>query len=266
MELPKHLDLLLLLTCGGGCHLDGTMLSGVVLMNELVKDSQILTRFNPPLQLKEHKTYEMALVNLETYYSIPNIHAGNNSFRYSPDDGANWFPIALSTGSYGINNISEEIQRQMQINKHKAKIILDANRATLRATLTLAIHYQVDFNVDNSLSTVLGFECQVYTYQIATNGYAEGEHIVNIISIDILVDCDIIHGSYVNGTQQSTIYSFFPGVDPGEKIIQTPKNLVYLPVTLKTISRMQTNLTDQDGRPIDIRGEHLTIRFHLREV
>ncbi|CAG2226864.1 unnamed protein product [Mytilus edulis] len=162
-------------------------------------DSQILTRFNPPLQLKEHKTYEMALVNLETYYSIPNIHAGNNSFRYSPDDGANWFPIALSTGSYGINNISEEIQRQMQINKHKAKIILDANRATLRATLTLARHYQVDFNVDNSLSTVLGFKCQVYTYQIATNGYAEGEHIVNIISIEsILVDCDIIHGSYVN--------------------------------------------------------------------
>ena len=31
-------------------------------------DSQILTRFNPPLQLPEGKFYEMALVNLETYY------------------------------------------------------------------------------------------------------------------------------------------------------------------------------------------------------
>ena len=110
-------------------------------------DSQILTRFNPPLQLREEKSYEMALVNLETYYSIPNIHAGNNSFRYSPDDGTHWFPIALSTGSYGIDDINDEIQRQLRLNKHKAKILLDANRATLRATLTLARNHQVDFNV-----------------------------------------------------------------------------------------------------------------------
>lgn len=230
-------------------------------------DSQILTRFNPPLQLREEKSYEMALVNLETYYSIPNIHAGNNSFRYSPDDGANWFPIALSTGSYGIDDINDEIQRQMRIHKHKAKIILDANRATLRATLTLARNYRVDFDVPSSLNTVLGFERQAYAYDRSTNGYIEGEHIVNIISINsILVNSDIIHGSYVDGAQQSTIYSFFPGVDPGMKIIQTPKNLVYLPVTLKTINRMQTYLTDQDGSPIDLRGEYLTIRFHLREI
>ena len=230
-------------------------------------DSQILTRFNPPLQLREEKSYEMALVNLETYYSIPNIHAGNNSFRYSPDDGAHWFPIALSTGSYGIDDINDEIQRQLRLNKHKAKILLDANRATLRATLTLARNYQVDFDVPNSISPVLGFERRTYTYDRSTNGYTEGENIVNIISINsILVNSDIIHGSYVNGTQQSTIYSFFPAVDPGMKIIQTPKNLVYLPVTLRTIDRMQTYLTDQDARPIDLRGENLTIRFHLREV
>lgn len=235
----------------------------------IVSDNQsrILTRFNPPLHLKEGRSYEMALVNLETYYSIPNIHAGNNSFRYSPDDGASWFPIALSTGSYGIEDINDELQRQLRLNKHKTKIILDANRATLRATLTLARRYQVDFDVPNSISSVLGFERQIYTFDRSTNGYSEGEHIVNIISINsILVNSDIISGSYVDGTQQSTIYSFFPGVDPGMKILQTPKNLVYLPVTLRTINRMETYLTDQRGHPIDLRGEHLTIRFHLREV
>ena len=50
------------------------------------------------------------------------------------------------------------------------------------------------------------------------------------------------------------------------KIIQTPKNLVYLTVTLRTDDRLQTYLTDQDSRPIDIRGEHLHIRFHLRDI
>lgn len=229
--------------------------------------SRILTRLNPPLQLREDKDYEMALVNLETYYSIPNIHEANNSLRYSPNNGRRWFPITLSTGSYGINNINEEIQRQMLLNKHKKKIIIDANRATLRATLTQATTYQVDFDVDNSIADVLGFDRKMYAHDRSTNGYREGERIVNIISINsIMVNSDIIHGSFVNGSQQSTIYSFFPGVDPGMKILQNPKNLVYLPVTLRTINRMQTYLTDQDGRPIDLRGEHLTIRFHLREV
>ena len=189
----------------------------------------------------------MTLVNLETYYSIPNIHAGDKSFRYSPDKGANWSPLILRTGSYGIEDINDEIQRQLRLNKHKAKIIFDANSAILSSTLTLARNYQVDFNVANSINTVLGFERQIFTFDKATDGYTEGEHIVNIISINsILVNSDIIHGSYVNGTQQSAIYSLFPGVDPAMKIIQTPKNLVYLPMTLKIITRMQTYLTDQD--------------------
>jgi len=45
------------------------------------------TRFNPPLQLKRGKQYEVALLNMETYYSIPNIDSTNNNFTYSPDGG-----------------------------------------------------------------------------------------------------------------------------------------------------------------------------------
>ena len=50
------------------------------------------------------------------------------------------------------------------------------------------------------------------------------------------------------------------------KIRQTPKNLVYLSMTLKIVNRLQTYLTDQDKTPIDLRGEQLTIRFHLCKV
>lgn len=50
----------------------------------------------------------MALVSLETYYAIPNIHAGNNS--YSPDEGTTWFPILLSTGSYCIDEINDQVE------------------------------------------------------------------------------------------------------------------------------------------------------------
>ena len=55
---------------------------------------------------------------------------------------------------------------------------------------------------------------------------------VNILTINsILVNIDIISGSYVNGSTQPTIYSLFPTVSPGYKIIENPHNLRYLPTT-----------------------------------
>ena len=49
--------------------------------------SRFKTRFNPMLQLDRDKKYEIALVNLETYYSFPNIDESNNVFVYSSDNG-----------------------------------------------------------------------------------------------------------------------------------------------------------------------------------
>ena len=231
------------------------------------RGGRISTRFQQPIRLDPAKGYEMALVNLETYYSFPNIHERNRVFSYSPDDGANWYSIALKVGSYDIEDINAEIQRRMRQNGHGAKIIIGANRATLRAVLILREHYQVNFDVPNSIRTVLGFNEETYIYDPATQGYFESESIVNIINVSrFLVNSDIISGSYVDGVQQPVIYSFFPNVSPGMKIVQNPKNLIYLPVTVNTIHSMVTHITDQDGLPIDLRGEHLTMRFHLREI
>jgi len=46
--------------------------------------TKIKTTFNPPLELDQTRKYEMALVNLETYYSFPNLSDEKNVFRYSP--------------------------------------------------------------------------------------------------------------------------------------------------------------------------------------
>ena len=47
--------------------------------------TKFTTRFNPHIQSKKNKSYEIALVNLETYYSFPNVDTTNNHFSYSPD-------------------------------------------------------------------------------------------------------------------------------------------------------------------------------------
>ena len=40
--------------------------------------SNFNTRFNPKLELDRDKVHEIALVNLETYYSFPNTDETNN--------------------------------------------------------------------------------------------------------------------------------------------------------------------------------------------
>ena len=46
--------------------------------------TKIKTTFNPRLELDRTRKYEIALVNLETYYSFPNLSDKKNIFRYSP--------------------------------------------------------------------------------------------------------------------------------------------------------------------------------------
>lgn len=76
----------------------------------------------------------------------------------------------------------------------------------------------------------------------------------------------IIGASYSNGETENIIYSFFPSVGPGYKIIEAPVNLIYLPITMDKISEMETKLTDQNGKQINLRGEELSIRFHIKEM
>ena len=44
-------------------------------------NTDFITNYSPTIQLKKDKQYEIALVNLETYYSFPNIDNKNNIFR-----------------------------------------------------------------------------------------------------------------------------------------------------------------------------------------
>ena len=237
----------------------------IILSND---KSNLNTRFNPKLELDKDKVYEIALVNLETYYSFPNIDETNNVFVYSHDNGNSWVKIKIPEGSYEIDDLNNTIQHEMEKRGHFDEMNEDddiniaPNTNTLKSVLILEKGYQVDFNHQNSLAKILGFTGAKYT-----EGFHESENVVDILRINsILVNIDIISGSYVNGTTKNTIYSFFPDVSPGYKIIESPVNLVYLPITLDTIDSLNVTITDQDYHLLNLRNEKLTIRFHIREA
>ena len=231
-------------------------------------ESSFNTMFSPNIELVKDRVYEIALVNLETYYSFPNIDEMNNIFVYSPDNGNSWVKIKIPEGSYEIDDINNTIRQKMEKRGHYDPINEDyhinisANSNTLKSVLIIEKDYQVDFNHQDSLAKVLGFTGTKYT-----EGFHESENIVNILTINsILVNINNISGSYVNGATKSTIYSFFPKVSPGYKIIESPVDLVYLPITLDTIDSLNVSITDQDNHLLNLRNEKLTIRFHIREA
>ena len=231
--------------CDGKCHIN--------------------TRFNPPLELDKNKRYEMALVNLETYWSFPNINDKNNDFSFT--NGKVTHKILIPKGAYELSQINNYIQSKMkEMGYPKDSIIIRPNISTLKCILTVAKGFAVLFNEPKTIAPILGFDYAIYNAGLKAKVFV-GQHIVNIININsIYVHNNIISHSYVDGNLSPVLYSFFPSTGVGHKIIQVPRERVYSPVTLDTISGMQTWLTDQNNHDLDLRGENLTIRFHLREV
>src|SRR5579863_7929133 len=230
--------------------------------------SDFTTVFNS-IVLQPPYEYEAALLSIETYNSIPNIIEGkNNLFKYF--NGQGWKVISLQTGSYELDAINNEIKRQMKINGDNADIItISAEVSTLRSIvniLSVAVgtaaqtEYKVTFE-EGSIASLLGF-----SNGELNPGYNLSPNIVDIIPINtILVNMDIIQGSYVNGKDSPAIYAFYPSVSPGYKIIERPSPaLTYFLLSSHDISRIRVWLTDQDGNNVDFRGERITIRIHIR--
>ena len=62
------------------------------------------------------------------------------------------------------------------------------------------------------------------------------------------------------------IPEFFPAIPPGYKIIEVLSQVIYLPVTVKSIDHLQIRIVDQDGRLDNFRGEVNTIRLNIKQV
>ena len=86
--------------------------------------------------------------------------------------------------------------------KNKDNIDICANTNTLKSEMIISNNCDVDFRRYKSINSLLGFDSK-----LCTSGFNESENMVNIITINsILVNIDIISGSYVNGSTQPTIY------------------------------------------------------------
>ena len=196
------------------------------------------------------------MVNLETYYSFANIRKGNNSFKWSTDEGKTWTLLHIPTGCYELKAINAEITRI----RGNSDITILPNVNTLQCILTVVgAKCKVSFDVPNSLASVLDFK------QDIVNGVGRhaSEKLVNIMSVNsILVHCNIIHSSYIRGQQAPVVYNYLPKCCSWTENFGSATQFNLPPSDCR---RHFDFVSVADGEHLDLRGEKLTIRFHLRE-
>ena len=214
------------------------------------KNSVLNSYYHPEIELPPERNYALALVQLLTFHSIPNIDVDNNKFYYDDDK-----EITIPTGIYEIKDIELFLKKK----KINIEIILDSN--TLKSYVIC--NKTINFKPKNTIARLLGFNNRI----LAANVKHESDMTVHLIKWNSLrIDCNIITNSFINDERSHTIHEFHPQVDAGYKIIETPKSLIYLPVSVRSIDHLEIKITDQDGNLINNRGENISVRLHLKSV
>lgn len=239
--------------------------------------SKLCCNIFPELELDEKSEYSCALLELTTYHSIPNIIEGVNSAfyfymvydvlveKYDASNGGKedvMKQIDLPTGCYEAAEILDFIKQRIADFGFSFEYEIDKN--TFKTKIKCSTALFIGNNLSNNiLKTVFGY---TQSGIILKDKQIESKDIIKIADQDVVrVECNLASGSYVNGENSHTIHEFATyKVGVGHKIIERPKNLIYLPVTTKRLNYIEISLVDQNGTPINFRGETVTCRIHIK--
>lgn len=255
--------------------------------------SQLRAQFCPEINLSDGE-YICGLIDLQTFNSIPNVDETNNLFYYGHEHlkadvdivkrSTNLHYIGednniaeniaatektsivkkkrqleciqIPTGSYEIKDLAKYLQSHLNKN---VVLSLEGNKNTLQCELLCS--QPVNFSKPNTIGSLLGFKRNEV---LKENVLHESSAPADILKVNVIrIECDIIKGSYFNNQPCHAIHEFSPKVPPGYKIIEVPQNVIYFPVTVKSLREINLSIVDQQNRLVNFRGERITIRLHL---
>lgn len=223
--------------------------------------SSLTSYFHPEIVLDERYSYSCGLLDFSTYNSIPNVHAKNNKFYFKKDPVEKYDIIEIPVGSYEIDDIGAYITKKLSEFSRGVQIRLFGNKNIMKCVIETSVDISIDFSKPDNIGELLGFNA------VTLNGSKsyQSDKTVTIQNIsNIRIECDLTSGSYHNGKSTHTIYEFNPTTNPGYKIIEKPKNLIYLPMIRHRINSVNISVVDQNNNQIDFREEQITCRIHIK--
>lgn len=173
--------------------------------------SHLESQFQPPLALWEN--CECGLLYFSALNSIPNVTSRNNIFTYGEENKQ----LIIPEGTYDLYDIAE----YLETNIIDCEIKIKPSNNTLKCYLYCS--ERVNFTANNSIGHLLGFQ----NTKLEPNKWYESMNPVNILPVSVIrIECDLVQGSYINGSPSHVIHEFVPDVSPGHRYIEIPKNII----------------------------------------
>ena len=209
--------------------------------------------FNNPIL----NTTKMGLIRLSVYNSVFNITERNNQFKFTNPvtfhqvDAAKVFIIP--PGSYELTDMADIIKQETNNN-----VLIQVDKNTMKCKMEV-LQGVVNFDVENSLASLLGFDKQIYS-----RGKYTTNKIIDIMGFNTInIYCNIISGAKDNGKDTDILYTFNLTEPQGYLINIIATNILYQNVTKDRIEYIEFHNKDEYGRPIDFNGDVLSFTLHL---
>ena len=197
------------------------------------------------------------MIRLSVYNSVFNITERNNQSIFTNPQSFHQVDAAkifiIRPGSYELTDMVD-IRKQETNNN----VLIQVDKNTMKCKMEV-LHVVNNFDVENSVASLLGFDKQIYS-----KGKYTTNKIVDIMGLkNINIHCNIISGAKDNGKDTDILFTFNLTEPPGYLINIIPTNILYQNVTKDRIEYIEFHIKDEHGRPIDFNGDALSFTLNL---
>ena len=202
-------------------------------------------------------TTKLGLIRLSVYNSVFNMTERNNQFIFSNPQSFHQIDASkifiIPPGSYELTDMADIIKQETNNN-----VIIQVDKNTMKCKMEVK-HGVINFDVENSVASLLGFDKQIYS-----RGKYTTNKIIDLMGFNTInIHCNIISGAKDNGEDTDILYTFNLTEPPGYLINIIPTNILYQNVTKDRIEYIEFHIKDEYGRPIDFNGDVLSFTLHL---
>jgi hypothetical protein len=214
-------------------------------------------------------------------YNTPNIspELGNNLMRIQFFDGviSTVHDIVIEKGLWDLDHLNSTISQQLSNQGALSDAVtLIPDTATQRVILKFREFYQVDFTIDNSVRTILGFKSRISPvggFAPIDNLYEEADSEAKFNSLLFyLIHSDLCsgHGLRVNNIFADILQSVpISNTSAGSLINYEPQNLQRIPapnLINQSLRELNFWLTDNQNQFVDTLGEFWSCRLNIHYI
>ena len=205
--------------------------------------------------------------SFSTYNNIPNIEDCKNNSLKIKVPGYDYKVFTLDTGAYELSMIQTQIVEWVNLTYPNLENVgenfkLIGNEATSKAEFIFKEDYGVDFDVQSSMYGLLGFDKDS---KIEGPGRYVANRIINIVNVTQLVfNCSLTESNYVNGRESPFLFNCGINVPVGYRLFRELTDISYKNLTTSQLSHIRLWIVDQDGAPVNLRKDTLTVTLSLR--